>query len=340
MAPMEKVEQTKLRVLREAVQDNIEGANRIRAKAPARRNAFSPLWLWAILLIPGVAYLLVPSQGISTGNHSLPNSAGVKSEARPLPATPDQPSEDEVLQGTPRPLDRAVVPLAIKRVIIDPGHGGKQPGAISDSGVSEKEITLDIALRLRRLMEKSPFEVLMTRQSDQTLPLDKRVAFANENRADVFVSIHVNWIEPREVRPIETYHVGPSDDPAILKLATAENRDSGYSMADYRRLLEKTYLDARRHESHLLATTVNANLFRSLKTVNPELENRGVKMAPFVVLLGTQMPAILVEVSALSNEEEVNLLTNGDYREKIALALFNGIHAYARNLSRATKKGS
>jgi len=340
MAPMETVEQTKLRILREVVQDNIEGVRRIKAKAPARRNFSPPLWLWATFLISGVAYLSVPTQGISTGNHSLPNSAGVESTARPLPPAPDQPSEDEVLQGTPHPLNRAVVPLAIKRVIIDPGHGGKQHGAISDSGVSEKEITLDIALRLRRLMEKSPFEVLMTRQSDQTLPLGKRVAFANENRADVFVSIHVNWMEPREIRPLETYYVGPSDDPAIVKLATSENRDSGYSMADYRRLLEKTYLDARRHESHLLAKTVNTTLFQSLNTVNPELENRGVKMAPFVVLLGTQMPAILVEVSALSNEEEVNLLTNGDYREKIALALYNGIHAYAKNLNGAARKGS
>jgi len=337
---METVEQTKLRILREVVQDNIEGVRRIKAKAPARRNFSPPLWLWATFLISGVAYLSVPTQGISTGNHSLPNSAGVESTARPLPPAPDQPSEDEVLQGTPHPLNRAVVPLAIKRVIIDPGHGGKQHGAISDSGVSEKEITLDIALRLRRLMEKSPFEVLMTRQSDQTLPLGKRVAFANENRADVFVSIHVNWMEPREIRPLETYYVGPSDDPAIVKLATSENRDSGYSMADYRRLLEKTYLDARRHESHLLAKTVNTTLFQSLNTVNPELENRGVKMAPFVVLLGTQMPAILVEVSALSNEEEVNLLTNGDYREKIALALYNGIHAYAKNLNGAARKGS
>jgi N-acetylmuramoyl-L-alanine amidase len=340
MAPMETVEQTKLRILREAVQDNIEGVHRIKAKAPARRNLFFPLWLWATFLIPGVAYLSVPTQGISTGNHSLPNSAGVESTARPLSSTPEQPSEDEVLRGTPRPLNRAVVPLAIKRVIIDPGHGGKQHGATSDSGVSEKEITLDIALRLRRLMEKSPFEVLMTRQSDQTLPLGKRVAFANENRADVFVSIHVNWMEPREIRPLETYYVGPSDDPAILELATSENHDSGYSMADYRRLLEKTYLDARRHESHLLAKTVNATLFQSLNAVNPELENRGVKMAPFVVLLGTQMPAILVEVSALSNEEEVNLLTNGDYREKIALALYNGIHAYAKNLNGTARKGS
>jgi len=337
---METVEQTKLRILREAVQDNIQGVHRIKATAPAQRKGFFPLWLWATFLIPGVTYLLAPSQGISTGNRSLPNAAGVESTARPLPSTSEQPSEDEVLRGTPRPLNRAVVPLAIKRVIIDPGHGGKQHGAISDSGVSEKEITLDIALRLRRLMEKSPFEVLLTRQSDQTLPLDKRVAFANENRADVFVSIHVNWMEPREIRALETYHVGPSNDPAILELATTENRDSGYSMADYRRLLEKTYLDARRHESYLLANTVNANLFQSLKTANPELENRGVKMAPFVVLLGTQMPAILVEVSALSNEEDVILLTNADYREKIALALFNGIHAYAKSLNGAARKGS
>ena len=131
-----------------------------------------------------------------------------------------------------------------------PGHGGKQHGAISESGVSEKDITLDIALRLRRLMENAPFEVLMTRQTDESSSLEKRVDFANTNNADLFVSIHVNWMEPREIRPLETYYVGATNDPAVIKLASIENRDSGYSLADYRRLLEKIYLDTRRDESY------------------------------------------------------------------------------------------
>ena len=120
--------------------------------------------------------------------------------------------------------------------------------------------------------------------------------------ADVFVSIHVNWISRRDVRPVETYHVGPTDDPAALKLAGAENRDSGYSLGAYRRLLEKIYIDERRDESRALARAINAELYRALSAVNPGLENRGVKMAPFAVLVGTEMPAILVEVSCLSND--------------------------------------
>src|SRR5262249_22150858 len=157
------------------------------------------------------------------------------------------------------------------------GHGGAQRGAVSDSGVAEKDITLDIALRLRRLLDESLFDVLMTRDRDQTLSLEQRVAFANTSRGDLFVSIHINWIPRREIRPLETYDVGPTDDPAALRLARAENRESGYSFAAYRALLDKIYLDTRRDESHALAWNINTELYRSLKEVSPELENRGVK---------------------------------------------------------------
>ena len=335
---MEKTDQTKLRILREAVQDNLNGGRHIKMRASRRRKPWLALWLLGSFLISGAAYLSVSTQAVSTGSES-PVAAVTHAPAATLPASVPE-VQDEIPDQAPQPLDREVVPLAIKRVIIDPGHGGRQTGAVSETGVSEKEITLDIALRLRRLLKNSPFEVMLTRQTDHSLPLDKRVAFANENRADIFVSIHVNWMEPRDIRPLETYYVGPSDDPAIIELATLENKESGYSMSDYRLLLEKIYLDARRHESYTLAKSINTNLFKTLKTVNPDLENRGVKMAPFVVLVGTQMPAILVEVSSLSNEEDVSLLTNGGYREKIALALLDGIRAYAKNLNGVDKKGS
>lgn len=256
-------------------------------------------------------------------------SAGDPASAPEIPLA----SAPEIPVVAPQPLNLAAVPLSVKKIVIDPGHGGKQHGAVSESGVAEKEITLDVGLRLRRLMGKTPFEVIMTRQEDKTLSLEKRVALANANNADLFVSIHVNWMEPREIRPLETYYVGPTDDPAAIKLAALENRESGYSLSDYRQLLEKIYIDTKRDESHRLARVINTELYRSLRQVNPELENRGVKMAPFLVLVGTEMPAILVEVSCLSNEDEVKLLTNGDYREKIALALLKGIRSYANKLN-------
>ena len=206
--------------------------------------------------------------------------------------------------------------------------------------MAEKNITLDIGLRLRHLLQDVGFEVLMTRQTDQLVPLGDRVAFANDRRGDLFISIHVNWLEARSQRPLETYHIGPTDDPAAVRLASRENRDSGYSLADYRQLLERVFIDARRDESRRLARAVHSEMFTLLRGINPALQDRGVKTAPFVVLAGTQMPAVLAEVSCLSNDEEVNLLKNADYREMIALALLSGIRSYANSLRGTPTKGS
>ena len=334
---MEKVEETKLRILREAIQSNVGGTrNSSKPKRRLMRKRTFPVWLWGSLLIASVASLALPSLVVSRGKESPKPATGDTTKLPP-------PVGGQVLDSAgplsvPHRMSRAVLPLSVKRIVIDPGHGGKQHGAISESGVSEKDITLDIALRLRRLMENAPFEVLMTREQDETLNLEKRVDFANTKNADLFVSIHVNWMEPREIRPLETYYVGATNDPAVIKLAGIENRDSGYSLADYRRLLDKIYLDTRRDESHTLAKTINTELYQSLSQINPELENRGVKMAPFAVLVGTQMPAVLAEVSCLSNEDDVKLLTNADYREEIAQALLRGILSYAKNLNGSEEK--
>lgn len=336
---MENLEQTKLRLIRGAIQDNIETARGIKARTSERSKRFSLVWLWGPLLIAGIAYLWLPSMVVSRG--SAASLAANAAQHLDGPARAErQASNLELSMAPPHALNRAVFPLSIKRIVIDPGHGGKQTGAISDSGVAEKEITLDIGLRLRRLMEKASFDVMMTRQTDQSIPLEKRVAFANANSADVFVSIHVNWMNLREIRPLETYYVGPSDDPGTIQLASLENRESGYSMSEYRKLLDQVYLDTRRDESRRLAKTINQELYRSLSQINPVLENRGVKMAPFIVLVGTEMPAILVEVSCLSNDDEVKLLTSPDYREKIALALLKGIRSYADSLNGSNRKGS
>jgi N-acetylmuramoyl-L-alanine amidase len=335
---MASIERDKLRLIKGAVQDNLDMLLGIRTKTPIQHQKTRRPWIWSPLLLVAAAFLWLPSTVISTRQAAAPQDSVQEIKQVQVIAKVDAP-EIQAASSLPHALDREVIPLAIKRIVIDAGHGGKQPGAISESGVSEKDVTLDIALRLRRLLDKAPFEVLMTRQGDQTMTLDKRVAFANSNRADLFISIHINWTEPREIRPLETYFVGPSDDPATMKLARMENQESGYSLSEYRRVLEKIYIDTRRDESRSLAKSIHAELYQSLKTVNPALDNRGVRMAPFLVLVGTEMPAILVEVSTLSNEEEVELLTNPDYLEEIALALSRGIRGYSSNFHRSTGKG-
>jgi N-acetylmuramoyl-L-alanine amidase len=159
--------------------------------------------------------------------------------------------------------------------------------------------------------------------------LEDRGLAANRAGADIFVSIHLNWIENRKARGIETYYLGPTDDPFLTRLAADENRDSGYSLADMRRLLDRIYADVRQKKSRKLAEVVQASLFGSLGKVNPGVENRGVKAAPFIVLLTTEMPAILAEVSCLSNEDEAGLLTKPQYRQYIAEALAAGVRSYA-----------
>lgn len=339
---MATVEETKSRLLRGAVQDNIEVLQGVKLQRLRRRKRAVRPWLLVSLLLAAFAYLVQPASVVSTGRS--PEASADQTAAVPSPKLEEMPQLEETpadaaVLANPRPLDRRAIPLSVKRIVIDPGHGG-EPGAISDSGVTEKEITLDVALRLQRLMADEPYEIHLTRQSDLLIPLDKRVAFANDRKADLFVSIHVNWLEPRSLRALETYYIGPTDDPATLKLASMENKDSGYSLSDYKKILEKIYVDARHDESRALAKAIQTHLYRGLKPVNPVLENRGVKSAPFVVLVGTQMPAILVEISCLSNNDEVKLLTKEDYRESIALALAKGIRGYAHSLNGVGRKGS
>ncbi len=238
---------------------------------------------------------------------------------------------------TPKRIDLATFSLDIKTIVVDPGHGGKDAGTSIPSGLTEKELTLDIGLRLSQLLKQDGFEVLMTRTMDQAVPLRQRSAFANAQRADLFVSIHLNWVERSQARGIETYYLGPTADPDLLQLAAQENRDSGYSLADFRRFLDQIYLSVRREESQRLAEAVQRTLVTTLSPHNPARVNRGVKTAPFAVLVGTEMPAILAEVACLSNAEEARLLATSQYRQDIARALAHGIRAYVQAQSRSPK---
>lgn len=232
--------------------------------------------------------------------------------------------------AVPTRLAARLFPVAVRRIVLDPGHGGSDDGTRTPVGLTEKMLTLDIAQRLALLLMGAGFEVTMTRDTDSKLYLRDRVRFANQAHADLFVSIHLNWLKDgRANRGIETYFLGPSDDPFITELASAENRESGYALADVRQLLDGIYSDLRQQESRRLAAAVQRRLVAAVSQVSREVRDRGVRSAPFLVLVETEMPAILAEVASLSSPEEARLLAQAEYRDRLARALFDGIRAYS-----------
>jgi N-acetylmuramoyl-L-alanine amidase len=298
-------------------------AGRRAPAAPRRRHP--RLWVTWVLVVC-VATLLTATVG--------PFSVGRAGGVQPEPPGPAAASLDPLalpfrIAPPPRAIAPSVFDLRIKRIVVDPGHGGEDPGARSRSGLDEKDITLDIALRLRGLLVAAGFEVVMTRERDAFVSLRDRVRLANRAEGDLFLSIHVNSIPQPLRRGVETYYLGPTDDPHVERLAGAENSASGYALADFRTLLERVYVDVRGDESRRLADAVQRKLFLALRRTNPRLEDRGVKQAPFVVLIDTAMPSVLAEVSCVSHKDEAELLRLTTYRDQIARALAAGVLEYA-----------
>jgi N-acetylmuramoyl-L-alanine amidase len=334
---MANVDRIKRQLLRDLVEQNVDLIQGRRPRHVRRRDG----WRLAAR-VASVAFLSLGLFGSSRliSNLGTPRFAGAAAAVGPkgLPASrPDLATATPAgaALAPPEPVDAAVFPLAVRKVVLDPGHGGSSLGTRTPQGLVEKDLALDIAERLRRLLEKDSFQVVMTREGDREVSLERRGQLANRSGADIFVSIHLNWIENRRSRGVETYYLGPTDDPYLTRLAASENRDSGYSMADLRHLLDRIYAGVRQDKSRRLAETVQGALFQSLGRVSPEIEDRGVKAAPFIVLLTTEMPAILAEVSSLSNEEEAQLLTKPLYRQYIAEALAKGVRAYAESVEGA-----
>ncbi len=326
---MANVDRIKRQLLRDLVQENVD---LIHGRASQRRRR-SDVWRYAVR-VASLVFLSLALFGSSRliSNFVEPRAAGAAASAAVLPMPVAAAKAASPPIDPPEPVDAAVFPLAVRKVAIDAGHGGESTGTRTPEGLMEKDLTLDIAQRLRSLLQKQSFEVVMTREADRDVSLERRGTFANRQGADIFVSIHVNWIENQHSRGVETYYLGPTDDPYLTRLAAAENRDSGYSMADMRQLLERIYAGVRQDKSRRLARSVQSSLFDSLGKLSSDVEDRGVKAAPFIVLLTTEMPAILAEVSSLSNGEEARLLTKPLYRQYIAEALANGIRAYTEGI--------
>ena len=224
--------------------------------------------------------------------------------------------------------------LKIGRIVIDAGHGGHDTGTIGPTGLLEKDLVLDVSLRLGRLLEsRLGADVIYTRDDDTFIPLETRTAIANEKQADLFISIHANSSPDPAARGVETYYLNFTSDPDALEVAARENAVSQKSIHELQDLVKKIALKEKIEESRELASDVQQSLYSSLSTKNPGLHDRGVKKAPFVVLIGANMPSILAEISFVSNPTDERRLESEAYRQKIAEALYRGIAKYVGGLS-------
>jgi N-acetylmuramoyl-L-alanine amidase len=226
--------------------------------------------------------------------------------------------------------------LGVSRIVIDAGHGGHDPGA-QGSGINESELTLDIAQRLQKLLEKQPgVDVVMTRDTDVFIPLQERTAIANREGADLFLSIHANASRSPAARGIETYFLNFATNPEAEAVAARENAGSAQTMHNLPDIVKAIALNNKINESRDFAETVQKSMVRRLKTRNKTLRDLGVKQAPFVVLIGAGMPSVLAEMSFLTNKQEGALLKTGAYRQQIAQALFDAVLSYQQALKKQT----
>lgn len=221
-----------------------------------------------------------------------------------------------------------------KKIVIDPGHGGHDPGAIGPNGLYEKDIVLDIALKVRDIIksEYPTYEVVLTRSSDVFIPLNKRAAIANKEDADLFVSIHTNASTNSQARGIETFILNWTDDEESMKVAARENAISLEQMKQAQTelgvILASLERESKRDESIKLAGSIQKELISNLTYYDSMVYNRGLKQALFFVLVGAQMPSALVEIGFISNSEEEKLLATESYRQKIAYSIVSGINEY------------
>jgi N-acetylmuramoyl-L-alanine amidase len=224
--------------------------------------------------------------------------------------------------------------LGLSRIVIDPGHGGHDPGA-QGNGIDEANLVLDVALRLEALLKTQPtFEVVMTRRTDEFIPLEERTAIANREGADLFLSIHANATHDAVVRGVETYFLNFATNPTAEAVAARENATSARTMGSLPDLVKSITLNNKIEESREFATFVQTSMVQDLKAPQRMVRDLGVKQAPFVVLIGAEMPSVLAEISFVTNRSEAALLKQPAYRQNIAQALFDAVVKYRDSLKR------
>ena len=226
--------------------------------------------------------------------------------------------------------------LGVSRIVIDPGHGGHDPGTKA-RGVTEADLVLDVALRLEALLRKiSGVEVILTRRTDEFVPLPERTAIANREGADLFLSIHVNSSPNAQTRGIETYFLNFANNQTEAAVAARENAESAQAMGALPDFVKAIALNNKLDESRDFATDVQKAMLDKLRGGNKAVKDRGVKQAPFVVLIGAAMPSVLAEISFVTNPQDAKLLRSSAYRQRIADALLTAIRKYQTSLKSVT----
>ncbi|RPH70573.1 MAG: N-acetylmuramoyl-L-alanine amidase [Myxococcaceae bacterium] len=227
--------------------------------------------------------------------------------------------------------------LKFRRVVIDPGHGGHDTGTVGADGTREKDVALAIAKKLRTVLTDQGLEVVLTRETDKFVRLEERARLANVARGDLFISIHCNSLPQRNIRGIETYTLNLASNGYAIRLAARENATSEKGMSDLRFLLADLATRADTEESVRLATHVQSGLVSALRSKDGRIRDLGTKEALFYVLLGTKMPAILVETGFLTNAEEEKRLGSPGYQEDVARAIASGVQGFLGNRDRLAK---
>ena len=275
---------------------------------------------------------------------TLPVARDLKSAAAALPTVPVAPPQP-IVDAPPIPTVPSAnlngqfslarqLGLGISRIVIDAGHGGHDPGARAN-GLTEADLVLDVASRLRKLLEKDPaIDVKMTRDTDVFVPLEQRTAIANREGADLFLSIHANASRSSKARGVETYFLNFASNPEAEAVAARENSTSGRTMHSLPEIVRAIALNNKIDESRDFADTVQKAMVRRLGERNAQLRDLGVKQAPFVVLIGAGMPSVLAEISFVTHRQEAQLLKTGAYRQQIAEALHEAILRYQGGLKK------
>lgn len=271
----------------------------------------------------GPRKLVIPGKNISDVPASAPSE-------QPGPGEHSSPhAMAAVMRSSPRKF----------RIILDPGHGGKDCGTRSVSGICEKTLVLDIVKRLERILARDPhFEVILTRTDDHFIPLDQRTRIANENHGDLFLSVHANADPDHSVRGIETFLLNlHSSDSRAQSIAQRENSALGVSHGDLSAILLTLKINHKKKRSWELAKQIDDNLGGTLQSHYSEVRDLGIRQAPFYVIMGTTMPAVLAEINFLSNRSDARLMDSGRFREETAIGLYRGIIAYFKSVHPETR---
>ena len=292
------------------------------------RNPVS-LCNWALVVAIGFAALF-PARA--------PAAAVERSHTQPW--FPSGPSAEDAEHLSALPSLAKQLALGVKLIVIDPGHGGKDRGAISCHKVSEKDITLTIARALKENLEKAlGCKVILTRTEDRFIPLDERSRIANAAKADLFLSIHANAHQDPTLSGVETYSLNFAKDQESARVAALENAPSKKTLSDLKPLLQKLLLTTKISESAALARQVQRNIIAKLRAKGDKVRDLGVKQAPFHVLLGAEMPSVLIETAFITNAKDECRLNDRQFQENLVKGITAGIESYLTELKRAAKAG-